>query len=121
MATRVTTTLNDGSDAGLRLTLLDSAGNTASAGSISAITYTVTDTAGNVVDDLLDESITPANPVTIPLASTTTAVSGAAQYGQLLVTVSWTYTDANLGAGTVHNDEYLVTINNFINVPAPAA
>lgn len=115
MATRVTTTFNDGSDAGLRLTLLDSAGDTASAGAISAITYTLSDIAGNVLSDLEDAALTPANPVIVPLAAADMTEAGTA-YGRRLLTVTWTYTDALLGSGTVHTDEFLLTIENFVNV-----
>jgi hypothetical protein len=116
MATRVTTTFNDGSDAGLRLTLLDSDGDAALAGAISAITYTLSDITGNVLSDLEDEAITPANPVTIPLSAADMTESGTTPFGRRLLTVTWTYTDALLGSGTVHTEEYLLTINNFVNV-----
>lgn len=120
MATRIPTAINDGSSSGLKLTLLDSDEAAADAGSITSITYTVTDTAGNVIDSLLDESVTPTNPVTIPLDPDATVISGTAKAGARLVTVTWTYTDANLGAGTVHNEEFFISINNFTNIN-PAA
>lgn len=112
MAVKVTPNQNEGSDGGLRLTLLDSDGVAVDPAAIASIAYSLSDAYGT--KSVTEQPLTVANPVTIPrqvsLPADTTAV--AVVY---LVTVTWTYTDANLGAGTVHVEEFAWPVNNIIN------
>lgn len=115
MATRISTTLSDASTTGLRFTLADANGDAALVGAIASITYTLSDSAGTVINDLEDEALTPANPVTVVLDPADMTATGAASVTGRYLTLTWTYTDALLGAGTVKAVEYFLTIENFVN------
>ena len=115
MATRISTNLSDASTTGLRFTLADANGDAAVVGAIASISYTLSDTAGTVVNSLEDEALTPANPVVIKLTPADMTATGSAAYVGRYLTVTWTYTDSLLGAGTVKTAEYYLIIENFVN------
>jgi len=99
MAVRITPNLDDASTAGMRLTLLDAAGDQVSANVIASISYTLSDRDGNIINELQDKDVTPVNPVDIVLTADDMVISGSAVQVGLLLTVTWIYTDALLGAG----------------------
>ena len=116
MAENIMTILDEASGVGLQFELTDANGDSVLAGAITSISYTWSDEHGVEINRKTDEPVTPvANPITIKLDKDDTAITETGDLISRLLTITWVYTDAVLGADTQKVKEYLLKISNYVN------
>lgn len=110
MAALISTVFDQYSSFGLSCTLKDSGGSAVALSAISSISYSLTDAAGEIINSRENIALGVANPVMVSIEPEDTGVVSPTREFNLYLSVTWVYTDSNLGAGSVACPEYKLRI-----------